>query len=484
MISTKNLPSETMTDSAAAPSLSELLTALSFALDLIEGAAPGHALRTCVLGMRLARELGFSSIAMADLYHALLVKDIGCSASSARMCQIIGGGDDRAVKSGSKLEDWTRPGPPKLSTLRLLWDNVLPEGNRMQRLNRILHIARNQQSNNQEIIQLRCDRGASLVRKIGMTEQTALAVRSLDEHWDGSGYPQGLKGASISPLARVMAVAQHLDVFAVEQGAEQAMFVLRERSERWFDPETVKAAESLHQRRALWQQRSPTGIQASTDPAKAVRAAVIALSPHQTKRLSGSHIDLVCEAFAEVVDAKSPFTHRHSRGVAEAARKIGSAMGLGPDRMQLLNRAALLHDLGKLRVPNSILDKPTKLDDAQWSVMQEHPRLTRTILGRVTQFRELADIAGAHHERLDGAGYPNRLAGSRLSLEARILGLADVYSALTEDRPYRAAFSPREALAIMGRDVPGRLDAACFEALSAVAGTVAGLTPSVAANVA
>jgi HD-GYP domain-containing protein (c-di-GMP phosphodiesterase class II) len=140
----------------------------------------------------------------------------------------------------------------------------------------------------------------------------------------------------------------------------------------------------------------------------------------------------------------------------------------------------LLHDLGKLRVPNSILDKPTKLDDAQWSVMQEHPRLTRTILGRVTQFRELADIAGAHHERLDGAGYPNRLAGSKLSLEARILGLADVYSALTEDRPYRAAFSPREALAIMGRDVPGRLDAACFEALSAVAG----LTPSVAANVA
>ena len=112
----------------------------------------------------------------------------------------------------------------------------------------------------------------------------------------------------------------------------------------------------------------PNGVQASTDPAKAVRAAVIALSPHENNRLSASHIDLICEAFAEVVDAKSHFTFRHSMGVTEVARKIGNAMGLKPERMQLLNRAALLHDLGKLRVPNSILDKPGKLDDAEWSI--------------------------------------------------------------------------------------------------------------------
>src|SRR5271168_1806877 len=134
----------------SAPSLPEILSALSFALDLTEGAVPGHALRSCLLGMRLGMELGFSPIALADLYHALLLKDVGCSSNAARMCQIIGGGDDRAVKSGVKLEDWTRPYRPQLSTLRLLWHNVLPDGNPMQRLGRILHIGLNQHRNNKE----------------------------------------------------------------------------------------------------------------------------------------------------------------------------------------------------------------------------------------------------------------------------------------------------------------------------------------------
>jgi putative nucleotidyltransferase with HDIG domain len=474
----QSTPLELPSAESGALSLPEILSALSFALDLTEGAVPGHALRSCLLGMRMGMELGFSPIALADLYHALLLKDVGCSSNAARMCQILGGGDDRAVKSGVKLEDWTRPDRPKLSTLRLLWHNVLPDGNPMRRLGRILQIGFTQHGNNEEMIQLRCDRGASIVRKIGMSEQTALAVRSLDEHWDGSGYPQQLKGTAISPLARVMAVAQHLDVFSVERGAVQAMLVLRQRSGRWFDPEVVKAAESLHKRSALWQQRSPNGVQASTDPAKAVRAAVIALSPHENNRLSASHIDLICEAFAEVVDAKSHFTFRHSMGVTEAARSIGKAMGLKPERMELLNRAALLHDLGKLRVPNSILDKPGKLDDAQWSVMREHPGLTRTILSRVKQFQELAEVAGAHHEKLDGTGYPNRLTAGRLSREARILGAADIYGALTEDRPYRSGFSPAEALKIMERDVPGKLDADCFAALSSIAEAARETAPS------
>src|SRR5271156_1953751 len=125
---------------SAAPSLPEILSALSFALDLTEGAVPGHALRSCLLGMRLGRELGFSPIALADLYHALLLKDVGCSSNAARMCQILGGGDDRVVKSGVKLEDWTRPYRPQLSTLRLLWHNVSPDENPMRRLSRILQI--------------------------------------------------------------------------------------------------------------------------------------------------------------------------------------------------------------------------------------------------------------------------------------------------------------------------------------------------------
>jgi HD-GYP domain-containing protein (c-di-GMP phosphodiesterase class II) len=131
----------------------------------------------------------------------------------------------------------------------------------------------------------------------------------------------------------------------------------------------------------------------------------------------------------------------------------------------LVHRAALLHDIGKLRVPNSILDKPGKLDAEEWRVVQEHPRLTREILSRVGPFDQLAAIAGAHHEKLDGSGYPDRLTADRLSLEARIIAVADVYGALTEDRPYRPGMKVEQALEIIARDVPHKLDADCYEAL-------------------
>jgi putative nucleotidyltransferase with HDIG domain len=461
-----------------APSHAEIISALSFALDLTEGAVPGHALRCCLLGMRLGWELGYSTQMLADLYHALLLKDVGCSSNAARMCQIIGGGDDRAVKSGVKLEDWTKPHQPSLPALRLLWGNVLPDRGPLHKIARILRIALTQHSNNQEMIQLRCDRGAGIVRKLGLSEQTAQAVRSLDEHWDGSGYPERSKRAAISPLARVMAVAQHLDVFALERSPEQAMLVLRERSERWFDPQVVKAAESLHRRNALWMHCLPGKEPTAAQSQLTARSAVLDLAPPQAGRTTAAGIDAICEAFAEVVDAKSHFTFRHSVGVTDVATALGSAMGLKPERRQLLHRAALLHDLGKLRVPNSILDKPGKLDDGEWSVMREHPALTSAILRRVGQFHELAYIAGAHHEKLDGSGYPDRLRGEDLPLEARILAVADMYGALVEDRPYRKGFSADEAMAIMRRDAGVKLDGECFAALSSVADSVSQAAPT------
>jgi len=463
---------ETEVAGAMAPTLAEITSALSFALDLTEGAVPGHALRCCLMGMRIGRELGFGDDELSDLYHALLLKDVGCSSNAARMCQIIGGGDDRLVKSGVKLEDWTKPHQPSLPALKLLWNQVLPHRGPVEKFGRILHIAMTQHRNNQEMIQLRCDRGASIVRKIGLSEETAQAVRSLDEHWDGSGYPERAKETSISPLARVMAVAQHLDVFALERNPEHAMRALRERSGHWFDPEVVKAAESLHRDGTLWMQCLP-GDGADDQPAGTpTRAAVLDLAPTEIGRMSASHIDLICEAFSEVVDAKSNFTFRHSIGVTNVAEAIGETMGLKPERKQLVHRAALLHDLGKLRVPNSILDKPSQLNPAEWAIMREHPALTAAILRRVQQFDELAYIAGAHHEKLDGSGYPNQMRAEDLTIEARILAVADIYGALTEDRPYRNGCTPEQALRIMSSDAKGRLDADCFAALTEVADSV------------
>jgi len=438
--------------------LSEIISALSFALDLTEGAVPGHALRCCLLGMRMAREIGLGAEEMCELYYALLLKDVGCSSNAARLCEIIGG-DDRAVKSGVKLEDWTQTRKPRLSTLRLLWENVLPGSHFAERVARVGKIALSQRQNSHELISIRCDRGAEIIRKLGLPEPVAQAVRSLDEHWDGCGYPDGSRGEHIPLLSRILAVAQHLDVFAGEVGPEQAITTLQHRSGRWFDPELVRIATSLDAEHRLWSYCMPD------DDRELTRQLVLLLDPGEKLSLPSDQIDRICEVFADVVDAKSPFTYRHSIGVADAALAIAHTLGLAPERVNFVHRAALLHDLGKLRVPNSILDKPGRLTLAERLIIEEHPALTQSILERVAAFRELAVIAAQHHERLDGSGYPNCLTASQLSLEARIIAVADVYGALSEERPYRRGLPLEQIVTIMSSDLPNRLDPECFKAL-------------------
>jgi HD-GYP domain-containing protein (c-di-GMP phosphodiesterase class II) len=446
---------------ASNPTLQEILVALSFALDLTEGAVPGHAIRSCLLALRVALKAGLGHGSLSDLYHASLLKDVGCSSNSARMCQIVGG-DDRVVKAGAKLADWTQPLRPELSTLKLLWKQVLPEASPLRKGVRIAKIAADQHKNNRELIELRCDRGAMIVRKLGLGQDVSVGVRHLDEHWDGGGYPNGLRGQSIPIISRLMAVAQHLDAFCMDRGPEVAIKTLVERSGRWFDPDLASAAVALDRSRKLFRHCLPD------DPVEETRAAILQLNPEEHVLLSDLDVDAICETFADVVDAKSPFTYRHSLGVMDAAVAIGNVIALPPDRMQLLRRAALLHDLGKLSISNTILDKPTRLTEAELETVKAHPGLTASILSHIGAFSEIAVVAGEHHEKLDGTGYPSRLFGKDLSMESRLLAVADIYGALSEKRPYREALSPAKIAAIMEKDVPARLDGECYEALRTV----------------
>lgn len=180
----------------------------------------------------------------------------------------------------------------------------------------------------------------------------------------------------------------------------------------------------------------------------------------------GSHVG---RALGLAGDAKSPYTGGHSSRVADLTRDLGTALGHTPERRRWLHRGALLHDIGKLGVSNTILDKPARLDADEWRIMRMHSAHTGEILGRIPAFAELGPMAAAHHERLDGAGYPHGLADAAIGLDTRIITTCDIYDALTAERPYRAAMPPDEALAIMRRDVGTAIDARCFEALEAVA---------------
>lgn len=455
---TQQAPPPTAPPDEALLCLAEVISALSFAIDLTEGAVPGHALRTCILGMRLATRAGLSGPILGDLYFALLLKDIGCSSNAARVGQIVGG-DDRILKAGIKLENWTNPYNLSISSFKLFWSLVLPDSDPLRRLSRILKIALNSHKNNMELIALRCERGAEIIRKIGFSETVAEAVLSLDEHWDGQGYPKRLSATAIPILARILAVAQHLDVFATARSPEVAMEVLKERSAHWYDPDLVKVAAELDAEGTLW-----TDSLASDDHEATLRLA-LSLTPDAPRPLLNQEIDLLCEAFADVVDAKSPFTYCHSLGVAEVACNIARTLSLPEDRCQLIRRASLLHDLGKLSIPNTILDKPGGLSRKERKQVQKHPRLTRQILARIEPFKEIAAIAGAHHERLDGSGYPDQLKAADIPLEVRILAVADIYRALTEKRPYRPGLTHTQVMRILHSETPRKHDPEVVAAL-------------------
>ncbi len=457
--------------------LPELISALSFALDMTEGAMPGHALRSCVLGMRIGERAGLSQGQMSDLYYTLLLKDIGCSSHASHMDQIVRGEDDAAqaetrafvqaqvwadIRAEMRAELDQAQAPkihaPRLPNLRSLWKPARPEKEVPQpvSLAGVFPMRRSR-----DVVKIQGDRGASIIAKIGLGTATAEAVRALDEHWDGTGYPGRMRGEQIPLLARIAAIAQHLDVFASGKGPEHAMLVLRERSGKWFDPELVRIAGSLHRTRALWKNCL------SILPEQDIRSAVLGLEPRENLYLGPEQIDRVCEAFSDVTDAKSPFTVDHSMGVTDAALVISDTLGLSPERTVFVRRAALLHDLGKLRIPNSILHKQGKLTVEEFLIVKEHPALTRQILGRIPAFREMALIAGSHHEKLDGTGYPNNLDASQLSLEARVIAVADVYAALSEKRPYRDSLPLEQVTAIMRKEMPHKLDPEVFEALLA-----------------
>jgi HD-GYP domain-containing protein (c-di-GMP phosphodiesterase class II) len=166
-----------------------------------------------------------------------------------------------------------------------------------------------------------------------------------------------------------------------------------------------------------------------------------------------------------VIDAKSPYTSGHSERVTLFADMIADRMGFSAERRRWLKRAALLHDVGKLGVSNAILDKPGKLDPDEWTAMKMHAAHSETILSRIAAFRGLAPIAAAHHERIDGKGYPRGLKGDQIALETRIITTADVFDALTAYRPYRASMPISKSLAIMSESVGTAIDPDCFHAL-------------------
>lgn len=430
--------------------LADLLGALSHALDLTEGQAEGHCLRCCWIGVRIGQELGLAEDELVDLSYTLMLKDLGCSSNAARICELYLA-DDHAIKSKSKRLDGSLR-----QALRFVLAHTGLEAAPAARVRAIIRILRNGGSLTRELIETRCVRGGEIARLMRFSEPVAEGIRALDEHWDGSGKPAGLKGAAIPLLGRIALLAQVADVFFTAGGPQAAMAEVTSRSGSWFEPRVVDAFRRVARQPGFWESL------ASADLQEAIAGHV---PLHGRAVVDDDYLDDIAAAFAQVIDAKSPFTAGHSARVTEVADAIAAEMGLPALRRRWLRRAALLHDIGKLGVSNTILDKPGPLSPQERAAMQQHAALSQTILARIRPFRQVAVIAGAHHERLDGKGYPRGLAGAAIDLDTRIVTTADIFDALTAHRPYRPALSAARALEILEEMSGTAVDPACLAAL-------------------
>ncbi|MDC9825171.1 HD domain-containing protein [Devosia sp. ZB163] len=430
--------------------LSEVVGALSYALDITEGQPVGHSIRSCWLGMHVARHIGLSETAQSDLYYTLLLKDIGCSSNAARICRLYLA-DDLNFKQAYKFVDSRLP-----DVLRFLIANTARGSGMVERLQTLVHIARNGGEIARELIETRCQRGADIARTMRFGEDVAQGILDLDEHWDGSGHPLGRTGEEISLFSRIALLAQVADVFFMRGGPDAALAEVESRSGRWFDPSIVDAFKAVANNPHIW----------NTMRSDDLPAHVVAMEPVTLVReVDEDYLDDIAAGFAQVVDAKSPFTAGHSDRVALFADLIAGELGYSATRRRWLRRAALLHDIGKLGVPNSILDKNGKPDPEEWASIRRHPELGRTILAKIAALEDTATIAGSHHERLDGGGYPRGIGANEIDLDTRIVTVADIFDALTADRPYRKAMPPLQAFSVMQADIGTAIDEACFAAL-------------------
>ena len=439
----------------ASVKLSTVLSAMSYALDLTEGQPQGHAARSCLIGMRLAEALHLSADERSDLFYALLMKDAGCSSNAARVSQLFGGDDQRA-KQGLWKRDW-RSWREKAA---YAWEYVEPGGSVMQRVRRFATLAVEGPGSSREMFAIRCDRGADIARELGVSEPTAIAIRTMDEHWDGGGYPEGLRGDQIPLYARIIGLAQVAEIYWALGGPAAALEVARDRRGRWFDPELVKALRLLGAGDRLWADLTTPDLPTAIAAAEPTERVIPADEPR---------LDRIAHAFALVVDAKSSFTYQHSDRVASVAVGIAEEMGLPADQQVRIRRAGLLHDIGKLSVPNRILDKPGKLEPDEWEVVKRHPFFSYEILARVPVFSHFAYDASCHHERIDGAGYYRGVDGDALSRHARILAAADIFDALSAARPYREALPLDRVMSIIAE---GRGTQLCPETVDALMGVV------------
>ncbi|RLA25718.1 MAG: phosphohydrolase [Gammaproteobacteria bacterium] len=289
-----------------------------------------------------------------------------------------------------------------------------------------------------------CDKGADLLQKRPLLANLSDYILYHHTPWTE------LMGLDLSEAVKFGAnciyMADRIDILALNgldsdpdilASREQIRKTIKAKAGRWFHYDLVDVFLNISASEAFWfsmQQVQNSGYASSW------------IQHNSVQEISFQDLKDIMLIFSHIVDAKSRYTAHHSEGVANLSRYLGELCNLSEYQCDKLELTGLLHDLGKLRVADKILDKPGKLTRAEYFIVQRHSFDTYDILKNITGFEDIAQWAAQHHERVDGSGYPYHNNSQDLSIEARIIAVADIFQALTQKRPYRDRFAPENIL--------------------------------------
>jgi HD-GYP domain-containing protein (c-di-GMP phosphodiesterase class II) len=431
----------------------EIIAALCLATDLGTGLPFEHGLHSTLIAMRLADSLGIGHEEAAQTYYACLLVYAGCTADAEIAAEFF---DEDAlaihfspVMFGSRIE--TMRG----ITRALAYPKSSPTARAAQVVRRLPRAVKGHKLH----ITALCEVAQMLTDRLGLPPSVQDLFVTLAERWDGKGEPGRAKGDEIPLPVRIAHVARDAALQRTLGGDELATRVVRERAGHAFDPAIASCLVD-----------DAADILALDDDASAWQETLDS-EPGQRLTLEGEAIDSALAAIGDFADLLSPYFVGHSAGVAELAAEAGTRYALDSTAVVALRRAALVHDVGRVAVPVRIWQKPAGLTADEWERVRLHAYHTERILSHSPFLATLAPVASTHHERLDGSGYHRGLTTAVLTMPARLLAAADVFHAMTEPRPHRAALALADASrALLAEANAGRLDPDAVAAVLEAAG--------------
>jgi DNA-binding CsgD family transcriptional regulator len=421
----------------------EIAALLAVAQDHAFGQPPGSQLRAAVLGQRLAAAAGADSAARGTTWWTSALRFLGCTAHSFELAALFG--DEIALRARSLLADSASP----TEVIRLTVGHAGPGLSGVKRFRAVVSAVADGRKAAEVQFRSACEVADTLALRLGLDESVRAALAANFERWNGRGMPTGCKGTAIPLPMRIAQLSQEFEALGRRAGIGRALETIRSRRGRAYDPDLVDLV--LEKAAGWW---------AAVESTDSWEAALAVAPPGRPLDDAAAHEALL--VLADFADLKSPWTGGRSRAVAALVQGVCGPAG---------EPAALVHDLGRVAVPNMIWDKPGPLTRDERDRVETHTLVTDQLLRRVSYTAALAETASAAHERLDGSGYHRRLKGAHLDDAQRVIAAADCYQAMTSDRPYRDAWTPADAASqLRAMSSAGRLDGEAVERVLMVTG--------------